>query len=136
MSRVYLKIKIKSLAAEARIIRAEELRLRDRGGELPVHLRDVRSGLHLHRVNDVRREARAAQIAYAFLRGVPLAALERPGSAEVPIKRVRELASRYGYFQDLPRKQARMAMLDRWVSGEATPPEAVPDSTPVLLSVA
>ena len=51
-----------SLAAEAVIIRKEERR----------HKGSVRSSLHNHRVVDVRREARASLLAYAFLRGKPI----------------------------------------------------------------
>jgi hypothetical protein len=65
-----LKIKIKSLAAEAIIIRHEE---RKNSG-------DTRNNLHLHRVMVVRPEARASFIAYAYLRGRLLSSQEQPGS--------------------------------------------------------
>lgn len=60
MSTRFLKVKIKSLSEESRIIRKEELRSRG----------DLRNSLRLHRVNDVRKECRATLIAYAFLRGI------------------------------------------------------------------
>lgn len=60
MSTRFLKVKIKSLSEESRIIRKEELRSR---GEL-------RCLLRLHRVNDVRHETRATLIAYNYLRGI------------------------------------------------------------------
>lgn len=94
MSKLFLKVKIKSLAAEARIIRAEERRRRGKKVETPRHsktplgelLNDQRRSVRLryvrplkdgdpffalraHRTNDVRREARAALLAYAYLRG-------------------------------------------------------------------
>ncbi len=56
----YLKIKLLSLAAKARLIRREEQRW---PGEHP-----IRYGLHEHRILDVRREARSALLAYGFLR--------------------------------------------------------------------
>lgn len=59
MNMVFLKIKIKSLAEEARIIRKEERKTR-------VPLRD---DLHIHRVVHVRAESRNASLAYAYLRG-------------------------------------------------------------------
>lgn len=59
MSTRFLKVKIKSLAQESRIIRQEELKSRG----------DLRNSLRLHRVNDVRHECRATLIAYNFLRG-------------------------------------------------------------------
>lgn len=61
MSIRFLKVKIKSLSAESRIIRQEELKSRG----------DLRNSLRLHRVNDVRHETRATLIAYNFLRGIP-----------------------------------------------------------------
>lgn len=91
--RVQLKVKIKSLAAEARIIRHEETRGRSlpllegdvrpeettkdghpfntqkapkRRFHFPV---EVRHELYCHRIGVVRPEARATQLAYAFLRG-------------------------------------------------------------------
>jgi hypothetical protein len=60
MSIRFLKVKIKSLAAESRIIRQEELRSKG----------SLRNSLRLHRVNDVRHETRATLIAYNFLRGI------------------------------------------------------------------
>ncbi len=58
--RAYLKVKIKSLAAESKIIRHEEKKY----WEIV-----QRNGLYRHRVYNVRNEARAALLAYAFLRG-------------------------------------------------------------------
>lgn len=63
MSKTFLKIKIMSLAAEARIIRAEE-RKWPRAG-----MAGMRFQLASHRRFDVRSEARSAQLAYGFLRG-------------------------------------------------------------------
>lgn len=64
--RHYLKVKIKSLAEESRIIRKEELKT---SGEL-------REGLYQHRIWDVRGEARAALMAYAYLRGKSVESVE------------------------------------------------------------
>lgn len=89
---LHLKIKIKTLAEEAKIIRLEELGLKDkaqnwrmrRDGQLPLPnntvtivdcddmakmINHTRQSIHEHRVLDVRSEARASQLAYAFLRG-------------------------------------------------------------------
>ena len=55
-----MRVKIKSLAAESRIIQAEKRRAR---------VASQKDRLEAHRVQHVRRAARAAQIAYAFLRG-------------------------------------------------------------------
>ena len=78
----YLKIKIKSLASEARMIRLEErkvkgyIRYRNRNvsskeqpSKIDGRLRTLREGLHYHRIFDVRRESRSSCVAYGFLRG-------------------------------------------------------------------
>lgn len=74
-----LKIKLLSLAAEARIIADEQERQRRRGRRAAVdHLRQ-------HRVKVVAREARFSLIAYAYLRGMPyLGYTEREGSSGQP----------------------------------------------------
>lgn len=61
MSIVYLKVKVKSLEAEAKIIRLEERK----------HRKDdaIRNGLTQHRKTVVRIEQRATLLAYGFLRG-------------------------------------------------------------------
>lgn len=83
----YLRVKIKSLAAEAQIIRAEERKLRRRhtwrksmdglehavrtNQPAPGPLGDdpLFQGLRGHRINAVRVECRLALLAYGFLRG-------------------------------------------------------------------
>ena len=57
---VFLKVKVKSLAAEAKIIRREEHRARTP---------ETRSGLHQHRVGVVRSATRHTLLAYGYLRG-------------------------------------------------------------------
>ena len=58
-NRLFLKVKLKTLAAEARIIRFHEQRAR---GQL-------RERLRAHRVQPVRSEAHATHLAYGFIRG-------------------------------------------------------------------
>ena len=84
------RVKIKSLADEARHIRSQERKLlaapdRVCGGYEPW------MGLRRHRIWDVRNEARAAQLAYAFWRGRPRSRAERLGSKPIPEKRIREI---------------------------------------------
>ena len=86
--KVYLKIKIMSLAAEARIIRNEERKWPGQS--------DARQGLHLHRVHDVREECRSANLAYGFLRGRAYKALEAKCYQEPNWGRVAELSRKYG----------------------------------------
>lgn len=84
--REMLKVKIKSLAEEARIIRREEHRTR---GELRNELRE-------HRVGIVRSEARATHIAYGLIRGRSLDRIE-PGAKRQPDwKKIESMCKRYG----------------------------------------
>ena len=62
-----LRVKVKHLAQEARIIRNEEKRTYG----------DTRDWLYLHRINGVRPECRATHIAYAFAKGTALKAVEK-----------------------------------------------------------
>lgn len=85
--KTYLKVKIKTLATEAKIIRSEEKRWERRvylgtkynsktDQEEPrykvVRNHPLRLGLQQHRKTVVRKEARLSQLAYAYLRGRPL----------------------------------------------------------------
>ena len=65
--KIALKIKVKHLAEEARIIRKEEQKSAG----------DLRNWLYLHRINDVRSECRATHIAYAFAKGKALKQVEK-----------------------------------------------------------
>lgn len=65
--RRFLKIKLKHLAAEAKIIRHEEQRLRfSKRPEVQMEVFQM----HQHRTHDVRNEARATGLAYGFIRGM------------------------------------------------------------------
>lgn len=64
--REMLRVKLKSLAEEARIIRKEEQRT----------FGQLQNELHLHRVNELRAEARATHIAYCLIKGRTLAQIE------------------------------------------------------------
>lgn len=96
---IFLKVKIKSLAAEARFIRREERRqgrsyrfLKKRDAEDRTNDPSIgqlsswafRHRLHHLRVVDVRQEARSAQLAYGFLRGRPLDKMESEKTNEAP----------------------------------------------------
>lgn len=85
MSTTYLKIKAKTLATEARYIRKEEhkvlrhsrwLRNFEDTEDARQQAYDRFWGLHSHRTNELRKEARATYLAYAFLRGVPYSQVE------------------------------------------------------------
>lgn len=84
--REMLRVKIKSLMEEARIIRREESRT---GGVL-------RCELSAHRRGPVRASARDSHIAYGLMRGLPLDRIERTRKSEPDWKAVRSMIKRYG----------------------------------------
>lgn len=94
MSTVYLRVKIKSLAAEAVIIRREERKLRTR--REPTQPGSLWWGLNHHRRHDVRREARAAALAYGFLRGRAYKQIEGKTHCDPDRDRVAALVKKYG----------------------------------------
>lgn len=81
-----LKVKIKALAAEAKIIRFEERRV---AGQ-------IREDLYLHRVQVVRREARATHLAYGYLRGRSYQQLEASCVEPPDWKKIESMVKRYG----------------------------------------
>lgn len=81
-----LKIKLKSLAEEARIIRREESRSRF-----------WRDELYLHRIGIVRKAARDTHVAYAIIRGKPIP--ERDNSRPLDWKAVNSMVLKYGSQQ-------------------------------------
>ena len=115
MSTVYLKIKIKSLAEEARIIRKEEEKYKvmrrfysDRQGfEEKYKVSDrIFWSLRDHRANPVGSECRAALIAYGYLRGKQFLHLETLPKKEGKFyyqphwNRVLDLICKYGPKKD------------------------------------
>jgi hypothetical protein len=121
MSTVYLKIKIKSLAEEARIIRKEEHQYKQRrafyrdrqGCEDKYKSADtIFWSLRWHRESPVGTECRAALLAYGYLRGKTFFQLETLPKKEGKIyqhphwNRVIDLICKYG-----PPKQDRDAVI-------------------------
>lgn len=91
-----LRVKIKSLGSESRIIRQEEIHVskeyrRKRNPELS---RD-REELYLHKRDVVRPELRASYLAYAFLRGRGYAQVERKANSEPDIKKIVSNVNRF-----------------------------------------
>ena len=84
--REMLRVKVKSLAEESRIIRREELRTY---GQLRFELWE-------HRVKDVRGESRCSGLAYGFIRGKTLEQMEPKSEKEPDWKRVQALLKKYG----------------------------------------
>jgi hypothetical protein len=104
-----LKVKIKSLADEARIIRLEEKRA---GKD-----NDLRTLLHEHRVRDVRKEQQSALLAYAYLRHTPYAAVEAKCDTPPDWERVRKLVEKFGGLPYQPAK-CEMKVLMEWKAGQ------------------
>lgn len=104
MSIKFLKVKVKSLAAEAAIIRLEESRARGA----------LRDSLRAHRQKDVRVEQRASQLAYGYLRAVPRVAIEPGAKSEPDWERMQRMVVKFGGSADA-------AALERWKKGEAEP---------------
>ena len=86
--KVKLKIKVKSLAAEAKMIRFEEKKWPAESEE--------RGELYSHRIFPLRREARSSFLAYGFLRGREYLQIEQPNSREPNWNRVRDIVARFG----------------------------------------
>ncbi len=84
--REMLRVKVKSLAEEARIIRKEERRSRG----------VIREMLREHRVLDLRREARSAHVAYALVKGRSYEQVERKAKTPPDWARVKRLIAKYG----------------------------------------
>lgn len=106
MSTRFLKVKVKSLAAESRIIRREEERSRG----------DLRDQLRAHRRREVRREQRATQLAYGYLRGIAMSRIEPKPLTEPDWKRVEAMVKRYG-------APGASEGLDTWKKVLQTPPQ-------------
>lgn len=98
-----LRVKIKSLAQEARIIRLEEQRCRDSmtraagRDEQVAALAFSFQSLRAHRVNDVRRESRYSLLAYAMIRGKALRQAEKKSDAtKIDRQKLADLFRRFG----------------------------------------
>lgn len=84
--REMLKVKLKSLAAEARIIRKEE---RKTHGQL-------REELYRHRIDVVRRVARNTHIAYGIIRGKTIDQIEPSRQTEPDWDSINKMIMKYG----------------------------------------
>lgn len=84
--REMLRVKLKSLAAEAKIIRREEQR----------SWGSFRDELRLHRVGTVRQAARETHLAYGFIRGRALEQMEAKAAVKPDWEAVRKMVKKYG----------------------------------------
>lgn len=90
--REQLRVKIMSLAEEARIIRKEERKFSWPG----VDHNPLREELYLHRIGTVRSEARSAVLAYGFIRGLTYEKMEPNPWTGPDWSRVKTLVKKYG----------------------------------------
>lgn len=94
--RAMLKVKIKSLAAESKIIRSECKKHRN------ARFGVIADELYTHRTWNVRRESRATNLAYAFIRGKDYKTVEasfRVGHAP-DWNKVEQMVIKYGKVYD------------------------------------
>jgi hypothetical protein len=90
-----LRVNVKSLAAEAKIIR-EEIRMAD--------TKEAKNVLHDHRMTRVRPEARLAHLALAFTRGVPYKTVECNAREKPPVRDLVAKVSRFAWTPDAEQK--------------------------------
>ncbi len=107
--KTFLKVRIKELAEEARIIRKEELK-----AKASKHYAKL-NGLHHHRVQIVRPAARAAQLAYGYLRGRPYRTMEAAPRTEPDWKDVRRIVAKFG---DIPNDGDLEKAIEVWRNHE------------------
>jgi hypothetical protein len=101
--RVYLKVKLKSLAAEARIIRLEESRNKH-----------FRNGLSYHRRTVVRQEARLTLLAYGFVRGKAYEQIEK-SERQPDWDRVKKMIEKYGVCEGgREARERQLAAFEAW----------------------
>lgn len=117
---IELKIKEKSLAAEARIIRAEEMKCRmtarkllaktaslpegprptteqiEKWQRIAQQRRNIRVSLHEHRIHKVRTITRATHLARGFLKGTPYKAMEQKAYSKPNWDAVEKMIKSYG----------------------------------------
>lgn len=94
--REMLRIKLKSLAAEARIIRKEEQRTHGA----------LRQELYLHRIGIVRQAARDTHIAYGLIKGRTLDQIEPKRHSEPNWDNIEKMLKKYGPKEQVQYKKA------------------------------
>ena len=128
--RTYLKVKIKSLAEEARIIRKETKKARNLS---------IKNGLALHRTGVVRTEARLTQLAYGFLRGLEYLQMEQKAHTSPDWARVRKMVAKYcthwdwssemSYKEHQEEKAHILEKFDQWIEQTQVTNEIVENTT-------
>jgi len=93
MSTLFLKMKLKSLMAEAAMLRKHEVKCLGRHTE-------VAKSLKCHRIGIIRSESRDSLIAYGFLRGKTYAQVEGIRYSEPDQKNIARMIVKYGHNVD------------------------------------
>lgn len=108
--RCALRVKLKSLAAEAKIIRQEEKRTRSLSQY---------EFLRGHRIGVVRQEARCALLALAYIKGMAYRQVETPSEEKrlqrTPIARIASMVKAYG--NEFGRIAEIEVKVTNWVNG-------------------
>jgi hypothetical protein len=94
--REMLKIKIKSLAAEARIIRREERKTTGR----------LREEMYQHRIGIVRQVTRNTLIAYGLIRGQTIEQMEPNRKSDPDWDAIDKMLKKYGPAQKIEYRKA------------------------------
>ena len=116
LTRSKIRVKIKSLGEEVRIIRHEERAFRKQSTD-PGH-RAASSVLYEHRKNHVSPEIRAAHWAYAYLQGRPYSDIEKSTKTDrVTLSSLERRASDIVY--SLARKATGETDIRRWRLAES-----------------
>jgi len=103
--REYLRVKVISLGDEIKTIKREERKRRRPRTDDAVFW-----GLRRHRM-ELRAEARAALLAYGFLRGRPYASMEAKTHERPHVKRTMEIAQKFGD------RKITYDVIQAWVEG-------------------
>jgi hypothetical protein len=100
--RSYLKVKVMSLVAEAKIIRAQEIKWKKSADRARQRAKDPKFaesnlfGLKTHRVTSVRHEARHTHLAYGFLLGNAYEIMEQKAQIEPNWDKIEKMIATYG----------------------------------------
>lgn len=90
-----LRVNVKSLAAEAKIIRDEIRR---------ANTTEAKQALHDHRMTRVRPEARLAHLALAFTRGIPYKVAEANAREKPSVKDLTNKITRFAWTANADQK--------------------------------
>jgi len=115
---IELKIKIKSLAEESRIIRKEELSIKK--GKFSYKSNMRRESIYLHRTTHIRPIARATYLAYGLIRGLGYKQIERTSMTIPNWSKVKSMVEKYS---DSDKREENLKILNEWKSGIYQSPE-------------